>query len=69
MSSRFKVDRIDDSDPRPQATGTPGIREIEVEQDVVVRLLPQEFHWVEVDAEYLGPARPRIPREFTGVEE
>ena len=69
MSSRFKIDRLDDTNPDQQATGPSGVREIDVERDVVVRLFPQEFHWVEVDAEYLGPARPRIPREFTGVEE
>lgn len=69
MSSRYKIDRVDDGDSDRQATVSPGISEIEVEQEVVVRLLPQEFHWVEVDAEYLGPARPRIPRELSGVEE
>jgi hypothetical protein len=44
-------------------------RGVNVEQEIVVRLFPQGFHWVEVDAEYLGPARPRIPHELAGVDE
>ena len=32
---------------------------LDVEHDVVVRLLP-EIHWVEAQAIFLGPSEPRI---------
>jgi hypothetical protein len=43
--------------------------DLDVEQKRVVSLLPQQFHWIEVEAEYLGPARPRIPRHLVGMDE
>ena len=69
MSSGPRIDRHDVGDSPPQVAAVSNMPEIEVEQEVAVRLLSSGLHWAEVDAEHLGPARPRMRRELIGIDE
>ncbi|HEY7031455.1 MAG TPA: hypothetical protein VH482_09025 [Thermomicrobiales bacterium] len=69
MVGRYHINRHGESDDSAGESIAPNAQPLDVEKDIVVRLFPEEFHWVEVDAEYLGPARPRIPRELARVDD